>query len=459
MTDQTPHVSPAANAPKLSRDPSFWGITITQFLGAFNDNLFKQLVLLLCIDYKQFSKIDLQPKAIVFFTLPFVFFSGFSGYLADRLSKQRIIVFCKFIEIGIAGLAMWVLLTKSGDPGERLSWSMLVLFLMGTHSSLFGPAKYGILPDLFRTSNLPNVNGIIMMTTFLAIILGTALAGFSKDWFRDQLWVVSAMGMVIAVVGTWTSLLIRRTTAVQPQLKWEWSSLAIPHETWQFLKRDRALVIVLLVASLFWFVGGATQQIFNSYGKQQLQIGDSRTSLLGVFIALGIMIGCLLAGRLSRHRINFRLVTSGTWGMILSLLGLMMLGLFSPNMVTVPPVRPPVPLAELISCESWIEFFSRIGFLILGLSAGLFIVPLQVFIQTRPPENQKGRMIGAMNLINWIFILFSAAFYFAGAEVATRWGFAISYLFGSLAVILIPLALWYRPKGESPSTGNPATGT
>ncbi|MDA0832116.1 MAG: MFS transporter [Planctomycetota bacterium] len=452
MTESTAPVSASrspVDVPRLSRDPSFWGITITQFLGAFNDNLFKQLVLLLCIDYITVAQTDYQPKAVGLFTLPFVLLSGISGYLSDRLSKSGIIVWCKAAEIAIAALAMLTFFVSHDDPGLRLTLLMVVLCLLGAQSAVFGPSKYGILPDLFREEDLPVVNGAIQMTTFLAIILGMAAAGFSKEWFRGDLWIVSAIGMGIAVFGTLTSLLIRRTKAVSPQLRFEPYALAIPKETLLYLKRDRVLIIVLIVASLFWFVGGVVQQVLNSYGKLQLQVGDVRTSMFGVFIAGGISVGCLLAGRLSGHRINFRLVTWGTWGMIVSLTMLLILGLQAPDMVTNPDVRPPVPFADLMFCESWVEFFSRLAFLALGVSAGFFIVPLQVFIQTRPPETQKGRMIGAMNLINWMFILLSAVFYFAGMACFQQWNLPISHLFGVLIVVLVPVVIWFHPQASA----------
>ncbi|MEX0727873.1 MAG: MFS transporter [Planctomycetaceae bacterium] len=452
MTETTAPPSPSsasAEIPRLSRDPSFWGMTVTQFLGAFNDNLFKQLVLLLCVDYYTIAGFDYQALAMGVFALPFVLLSGFSGFLSDRWSKSRIIVWCKVAEIAIAAFAMLAFFLGRENPGVQLFGLMVVLCLLAAQSAVFGPSKYGILPNLFREGDLPIINGAIQMTTFLAIILGTAAAGFSKEWYREHLWIVSAFGMVIAVAGTFTSLLIRSTKAVSPNLKFEPYSLAIPQETLVYLKRDRALVVVLLVASLFWFVGGVVQQIINAFGKQQLQVGDIRTSMFSVFIAVGISIGCLLAGKLSGHRINFRLVTWGAWGMIASLSVLTVLGLQSPEMVTDPALRPPVALSELFATESWIEFLSRLAFLTLGLAAGFFIVPLQVFIQTRPPETQKGRMIGAMNLINWIFILGAGAFYSAGSIGLLAGNRPISHLFGTLALVLIPIAIWYRPHAAA----------
>ncbi len=166
----------------LWRDTSFWGMTATQFLGAFNDNLYKQAALLVCTDMalKQNSKVDLQDVAMALFALPFVMFSGFAGYLSDRTSKRLIVVLCKVAEIGIVALGAVALLTN------HFYFVLAVVFLMGTHSAFFGPAKYGILPEIVRDKNLSQANGIFLMTTFLAIILGVGAAGFVKKPIWDH---------------------------------------------------------------------------------------------------------------------------------------------------------------------------------------------------------------------------------------------------------------------------------
>src|SRR5437588_3629762 len=205
----------AAGTP-LFRDRSFWGMTATQFLGAFNDNLFKQLVLLLAVGTGTTLVVsgvaspadrdaaragpDLQSLAMFCFALPFLLFSGIAGYLSERYSKRTIIVACKIAEIGIVllGLTAFAIWNVTGIAGL-----LLVLFLMGTHSAFFGPPKWGILPELFAERDLPQANGVILMTTFLAIIFGTGLAGVLLDWFGiAQLWLASLACLAIAVLGT-----------------------------------------------------------------------------------------------------------------------------------------------------------------------------------------------------------------------------------------------------------------
>ena len=174
MTAEADQASPSAR-PKLLADPAFHGITLAQFLGAFNDNLFKQLMLLLAIG----AKADAQGRAMMVFSFPFILFSGYAGYLSDRYSKRTVIVLAKLAEIAIMVLGM-IGFFQYGWTGY--AGLLVVLFLMGLHSAFFGPGKYGILPELFRNDDLPRANGLILMTTFLAIILGTASAGLLEKW-------------------------------------------------------------------------------------------------------------------------------------------------------------------------------------------------------------------------------------------------------------------------------------
>ena len=412
---------------KLMHDRSFQGMVTTQFLGAFNDNLFKQLVLLICVDAAQQMKSSdvYQPVAQALFAVPFVLFSGFAGYLSDRLSKRQIVVFCKCVEIGVmlAGMAVFLLTRSSLDPA--LALLLCVLTLMGTQSAFFGPAKYGILPELLPERNLPAANGIIQMTTFLAIIFGTAAAGYGKDLLQGRLWLISVGCLVIAVLGTLTSLLIRPTSPAQPTLKFDRSSLLVNRDTWQMLISDRTLFGVLMVSSLFWMIGGVLLPAVNAFGKNQLEIGDSRTSIMSASIGFGIAAGCALAGKLSQSRIRFELVTVGSWGLVFGLCCLVGLGWGR---------------FELFPVE-WIAWLVLIE---LGISAGLFVVPLQVFMQTRPPVEQKGRMIGAMNLINWIAILAASAFYYLCAILLNP----VSWTFGVLALLVLPVAIFYRPMQQ-----------
>ena len=438
MSDESAFPS---SARPLLRNVSFWAMTVTQFLGAFNDNLFKQVILLICIDVAVASAAqkpgtfsDYQSIAQGLFALAFVLFSGFAGFLSDRYSKRRIIVLCKLAEVGIMLLAVVAL------RSQALIAVLAVLFLMGTHSAYFGPAKYGILPEIFRPRDLPQANGIFLMTTFLAIIFGIAAAGylkgmlgdFSAGTLGDHFWGAGATFMGIALAGTLASLAVERTAASQPGLAFSRSELVMNRETFRTLRADRPLLAALGLSCVFWFVAGMVPLAVNDFGKRQLFIAfelnvkDERTSLLAACMGIGIAAGCALAGKLSRGRVNFGLVLWGAWGIIGTLLGLAILGVSSGP----------------LSAREWC---ARLLLTAMGGFAGLFSVPLQVFLQSRAPAGQKGRVIGAMNLFNWIAILLSAGFYKICSSILTSQDAAGTWIFAITAALMLPVALLYHP--------------
>jgi acyl-[acyl-carrier-protein]-phospholipid O-acyltransferase/long-chain-fatty-acid--[acyl-carrier-protein] ligase len=428
-----------ASGPPLFQDRSFWGMTATQFFGAFNDNLFKQLMLLLAIPVGAVAerKADEQGLATMLFSLPFVLFSGFAGYLSDRYSKRTMIVACKVAEIGIMLLGMIGFLAY-GTTGYR--GLLVVLFLMGTHSAFFGPGKYGILPELFREKDLPRANGVILMTTFLAIIFGTASAGFLGGLVYDaagqrvpeRLWIGSLVCMGIGLLGTITSLMVRPVPAAVPNLKFQFSGLAIPPDTRSLLARDQPLLAALIVSCMFWLVSGVALQSVNSLGMKQLEVGEKLTSLLTAVIGLGIAVGAVLAGRISRGKADFRLVT---WGASAMAGGFLLMAISLP--------RAGGGFRHLLGFAG-----SFPALIFLGGAAGMLAIPVQVFIQTRPPEDQKGRMIAVMNLTNFIAILLSGAIYMACDRLIDAMHWPRSVLFAFNALLILPVALFYRPKPE-----------
>jgi len=427
----------ARGVPPLLGDRSFVGMTATQFLGAFNDNLFKQLMLLLAIPVGQqmADEGDQQSVATVLFSLPFILFSGYAGYLSDRYSKRVVIVLSKVAEIVVMLLGMLAFAAYATGGYAGL---LVVLFLMGAQSAFFGPGKYGILPEMLHERNLPRANGIILMTTFLAIILGTAAAGLLGDQFVDPeaprelravgLWRGSAVCVAIAVAGTLTSLLIRRTPPAQPTLRLQWDSLAVPGDSWRLLLVDRPLLLALAASCVFWLVSGIAIQAVNSLGMVQLRLDQARTSALAAIIGLGIAVGAVIAGRLSHGRADFRIVRVGLWGIVACLL----------------PLSLAPGGAHLLGFQG-----SLLVLALLGMAAGFFAIPVQVFIQSRPPKEQKGRMIAVMNLVNFIAILCSGILYGLFDWIVEDRGWPRSTIFAMMAAIVLPLAVLYRPTNET----------
>ncbi|MCB9883344.1 MAG: MFS transporter [Planctomycetes bacterium] len=397
----------------LRRDRSFLAYVFTQFLGAFNDNVFKQTILLLAVlQTGQQSADDLQPLATGLFALPFLLFSGFAGSLSDRYSKTRIIWWCKVAEIGV------MILGGIGFFLGSLPVLLGVLFLMGAQSAFFGPAKYGALPEMLETRHLARANGIVLMTTFLAIILGQAFAGLLKDHLQDELYLGSIVYVGLAVLGTRTAQSIRFMEPARPTLRLAGRPFGDLWLSARHIVRDRSLFWVVFAYGHFWFLGGCVQQFLNFYGLKVLELSNTETSLLLVTLSAGIASGSALGGALSRNRIRLSITWIGLAGISLGLAGLC---------VAAPSVTG-----------------SHAVLFLLGASAGMFGVPLQAFIQFRSPEGEKGRVFAAVNFITWIFIFLSAGYY----GLITK-GLATSdaaRVPASLLIVTAALAiLWIRP--------------
>jgi acyl-[acyl-carrier-protein]-phospholipid O-acyltransferase/long-chain-fatty-acid--[acyl-carrier-protein] ligase len=439
---------PLAEQATLLRDKSFWSFTATQFLGAFNDNLFKQFVLLLAVgsiaaaanagsaggdagraagaNVTSPGRLDLQSVAMFLFASPFLLFSGYAGYLSERYSKWQIVVASKVAEIGImvlgmAAFALWHVLGLSG--------LFVVLFLMGAQSAFFGPPKWSILPELFDERDLPVANGIILMTTFLAIIFGTALAGLLVEMFGvARLWLASIACVLIAVAGTQTALMIRPLAAVNPGLPFTWSALAVHGDVLELLRRDRPLLLAIGASCMFWMIGGIVHPTVNSLGMIQFGLSEGPTSVLAACMGVGIAAGCVAAGKLSGHRVNFRLVRTGAW-LIVVWLGFLAL---------------PGP-----GRYNLLHYWGTLVVLVLlGFSAGLFAVPLQVFLQTRPPESLKGRTIATLNIANWLAIVASAGVYLVFDQIVNALAVPRATIFACTALLMLPVALFYRPDSR-----------
>lgn len=431
---------------KLSGDPVFGGLLSTQFLGAFNDNFFKQMVLLKCVEMSA----D-QGLAMAAFALPFVLLSGLGGYLSDRCSKRTVVVACKVAEIFVMGAAMVVLLPGVSSGMSQLYLLIVVLGFMGAQSAIFGPSKYGILPELFSGRLLLPVNGAIQMSTFLAIIFGMAGAGMALDLLDNSLWMCSAIAVGIAVIGTITSLIIRKTPVAQPDLQLTTGNMFIPREIWGLFREQPKLARAILVMMMFWFIGGVAQPAVNTLGGEVLMLSKTRTSLMAASIGIGIALGCVVSGFANRnsHTDGSRWTARGGWMIVVSLL---FIALLSSGMFGYPQQSAGLDQGILnsLAVADMNEWLLRFSMLFLGLSAGIFVVPIQVYVQEAPPAEQKGRLIGAMNVITWIGILLSAAFISIMGIVTRKLseldgGHNYQFLlFVILAVMMAPIARWYR---------------
>ncbi len=391
---------------------SFWSIVVTQFLGAFNDNAFKQLVLLLAVDMTGAeSGGNYQAIATGLFALPFILFSGFAGNLADRFSKTRVIQLCKIVEIlvmALGALAFW---------GGSMPFLLATVFLMGAQSAFFGPGKYGILPEMLPRKHLSRANGVILMTTFLSIILGMAAAGVLRDLVGDDLYKPQLVYVALAIAGTFSALGIRRLPPAEPELQLTRRPFGDLFSTLEGVIADRSFLCVVVANSYFWFLGGVVQQTINVYGRQLMGLTNTGTSLLLVSLAGGMAAGSVTGGLISRDRLRLGLTDAGTVLFTVSLAGL-----------------------------TWAYqdiILAHIGLFTLGFGGGLYGLPLQTCVQLWPPEEEKGRVVAAVNFVNWIFIFLSAGYFALGSAV---FGDGVQYIPASLAAISVLVAIVLRPR-------------
>ena len=387
-------------------------LTLTQFLGAFNDNLFKQLLLFLAAR-SLFPGEDWQGIAFAVFAAPFILFSGIAGELSERFSKRTVIVAMKMAEVVVmvgAMIAFWV-----------GSWYFLlaVLFVMGTQSAFFGPSKYGIVPELVDRKQLMAANGIISMTTFCAILSGQALAGPIMDEYADMLWIGGAACLLLALVGTWTATGVTPTPVTRPDLKIGLNPFAGLAASIREMRGDGHMLKAVLANSFFFFNGGVLQQAVTGMGSEQvLDLAMDQNKLLSfllVTLATSLMVGCLVVPILGRRVSAPRLVTIGVCSM----------ALFQSLLILVGPVVPTGSGGYLLA---------HVLLALTGFSAAFFVVPIVSFIQDAPEEGKKGKVFAVNNFFNFIFIFLAGAFYLAASELKlpSTWSTALaSLIFGA----------------------------
>ncbi len=374
----------------------FLPLFLTQFLGAFNDNVFKTaLITLVIFRAGQLTQLDGKALATLLpglFILPFFLFSATSGQVADKFEKSAIARGVKLFEIAVMSLAAW------GFIASNLWPLVAALFLMGLHSTIFGPVKYGYLPQHLDPKELVGGNGMIEMGTFVAILLGEVLGALLAT--LPGVYAATTV-MAIAMLGWWVSRDIPLTPAVDAKLVINWNPLT---ETWRnlrFAKTNRTVWLSLLGISWFWFYGATLLAQFPTYSREVLGGDESVFILLLTFFSFGIGAGSLLCERLSGQKVEIGLVPFGAIG----------LTLFGIDLYFATPVAPHGGAAALhftsflTNSTHW-RLLADI--VLLGLFGGFYIVPLYALVQTRSEKSHQSRIIAANNILNAFFMVLSA---------------------------------------------------
>lgn len=369
---------------------------LTQALGAFNDNLYKNALLLLIT----FGGISAQSDSALLtnlaaglFILPFFLFSPIAGQIADKLEKSKLIRWVKGLEVTIMALAATAILM--GNIGMM----MLLLFLMGLQSAIFGPVKFALLPQQLNDEELVGGNALVEMGTFLAILIGTITAGIFFDFEQGQYWIAGGI-VLFAILGFLSSLYIPRASANDPHLKINWNPFSEMVNTLKQARENRSVYLSIMAISWFWFIGASYLTQFPNFARDYLGGSTQVVTLLLTLFSLGVAIGSLLCEKLSGHKIELGIVPIGSIGM--SIFGIDLY--FSVSGIQV--VNDMTAMAFIQQVENW-----RLMFDIAMVSAfgGLFVVPLQALIQHRSEEKNRSQIIAANNMLNAIFMVASAA--------------------------------------------------
>ncbi|HEV8326350.1 MAG TPA: acyl-[ACP]--phospholipid O-acyltransferase [Nitrospiraceae bacterium] len=390
------------------------GLLIAQFCGAFNDNAWKLMVALLAIRQATAHMApgpELETAAqtqtaltFIIFTLPLMLLSLVGGTLADRLSKRTVIIAIKIVEVLLmsAGtVALWLNPTGGMLP-------LIVLCGMGVHSALFGPSKYGILPELITHERLAAGNGLLEMWTFAAILTGTAAGGFLLQTAGDQIWMAPLSLAALSVVGLVAAFAVphvspaRTTGGVGSTIRGAWAAI----------QTERLLRLAIPGEIFFWTIASLFAQNILVYAKAVLHLSDAKSGLPLTLLSIGIGVGAMLVGRLSQNRIEYGLIPLGATGasIALSLLGALTPPLFGTFLV--------------------------LG--LLGVSCSFIFVPLNAILQWRSPPDRRGAVISFSNTCVFTGILLGSL---AGGSLANV-GFSTSSIFLVTAGVTIGGTLW-----------------
>jgi len=400
---------------------------VTQFLGALNDNIFRNgLVILVTFQgvlVAGMNHSELANVAGALFILPFFLFSATAGQLADKYEKSMLMRRIKLLEITLMIIA--AIAFTSGNYVALL----LVLFLMGCQSTLFGPVKYAYLPQHLGTDELVGGNALVEAGTYIAIILGLIVGGATVAVSPNSQALLGASLVAVAFVGYLASRRVPQTRAVDPDLAISWNAWS---ETWRivgFAREKRDVFLAILGISWFWFFGSAMTLQLPAYTLVILNGNESITTALLVSFAIGVGLGSLLCERMSGHRIELGLVPFGSIG----------LSLFAIDLYFAQPI------AAMASVTTIGEFMSRPGslrvladILLLGAFGGFYSVPLYALIQQRSERKHLSRIIAANNIINAVFMVVASLLSIAVLGA----GFSIPELFIVLALLNAVVAIY-----------------
>ena len=425
--------------------PGFLALIVTQFFGAANDNILKMVLTFMVVDgvWKESLGEGGQGIVGVCFTLPFILLSGYAGQLADRYSKSLMSKTVKLAELPIALIGM------IGFWTDNLWITMLSLVALTCQSAFFGPAKYGMIPELVDSGDLSRANGVINMMTNIAVIVGTLAGGYVKDHYAppaDAETAVAAAGLPwlpgvtmvgVAVLGIISSLFLGRLPAMEREHHaFEWNPFATYIRSIREMLQTR-LFMVMMAWGYFYMLAAIALLIIPEYTKILSVPSFAASQLMGV-LGIAVGVGCALAGWISGHRIEPRLIPLGAVGLTVFfvLLGMQ-------------------PTRELPAGSSILLTREALFILLAGISAGFYIIPLQALLQKLSPADERGRFLGTANAVSFGFMTLSSVIYYFIGPTFKAHPQQIFYVCGGLMAVGLAFFL-FRLRGSGIMWGRPS---
>lgn len=380
-------------------DKKFWPLFWTQFLGALNDNVLKNALVVL-VTFQGIAVGGLDSGSVValaggLFILPFFLFSPIAGQLSDKMQKARLVRITKIWEVVI------MIIAGVGFYFDNYILLLGVLFCAGLQAALFGPVKYSMLPDLVRNDELVEANAYVELGTFLAILIGTIGGGLFVAFPGGELWLIGTL-IALSLLGLVTSYQVQDVRIACPDLNVQWNPFPTIGTTFRILRESKAIFNSVLGISWFWFFGAAVLSILPVYCKDYLRAGEHVVTCFLAMFTIGIGIGSIICEKLSFKRVEIGLVPIGSIGMTIFLVDL-----FFARPDWNPVAGQSLGLSEFLATPIGIRLL--VDFLMMSVFGGFFILPLYTLIQDRSKPESRSRVIAGNNIINAIFMVVSSA--------------------------------------------------
>ena len=415
----------------------FLPMFITQFFGALNDNVYKQALLLVItygwINQQATDVSTLNNLAALLFILPYFIFSATAGQIADKFERSQLIRGIKVLEIVI------MLIGSAGFLLGNLWLLLLALFMMGTHSTFFGPIKYAILPEILKPNELMSGNALFQSGTSIAILIGMILGGAVISVSQGNLIWISLTVVNIAVLGYLSSRFILKQQVSSPELKIDWNFFRTSFQTLKYAKSLPLIFMILLGNSWYWFYGATYLTQIPQLTQQNLHASENVVSLLLTFFSVGIGVGSLLCRRIGGSEVHIKMVPIGAIGLTLFAFYLALSLAYVPERTGAM-----MNVADMFN-HGAIYYHVMLAVTLLGISGGFYIVPLYAMMQAYSPRSHRARVVAANNILNAVFMVSSAVF---SIIILSILKIDIKILFSITAVLSAGFTLWllYRLK-------------